>query len=135
MSNDLSALEEFDAQRKIQFPHLLHEASSLSDKKNIAYVVLAKSADEILLVSPSGFGEATVIAGMTEKNTEHLVKFAPREYKENLVSAIADSYLLNDVWEIVSAMDDDEGNVSTKNQDRIKNVIQYIKDNRAAFQF
>ena len=71
MNNNLSALEEFDAQRKIQFPHLLYSTIDLRTKRNSAYSVLLKKENEILLISPSGFGESSVVAGLTEKNIEY----------------------------------------------------------------
>jgi len=38
-------------------------------------------------------------------------------------------------FEIAKSMDEDLGKNTTQNQDRIKNLIQYIKDNRGAFEF
>jgi len=43
--------------------------------------------------------------------------------------------MMKGVFEIVKAMDEDLGRGSTSNQDRIKKVIQYIKDNRVTFKF
>ena len=135
MDNDLSALEEFDAQRKIQFPYLLHSAVDLLAKKKIAYVVLAKKENEILLVSPAGFGEAAVIAGLTEKNIEYFAKFAPREYREKLAETIDNDYSLKDIWEVAKAMDEDLNDNAKNNRLRVKNVLQYIYDNQIAFHF
>lgn len=135
MSNNLSALEEFDAQRKIQFPHLLSSAVDLRSKKNTAYLVLARKERDLLLISPSGFGESAVIAGLSEKNIEHFMKGAPREHKENLLSVVSNNLLMEDAWEIAKSMDEDSGSGQTQHQDRVKKVFQYIKDNRAMLQF
>jgi hypothetical protein len=43
--------------------------------------------------------------------------------------------MVNGVFEIAKAMDEDLGRGATQNQDRVRNVIQYIKDNRIAFEF
>ncbi len=134
MSNNLSTLEEFDAQRKFEFPHLLYVADNLTAKKNIAYTVLAKREDEILLMSPAGFEDAAVVAGLGVANIEYFIKNAPMEYKENLIKAINNSLLFKDVWEIVQSMDEDEGDGLTRNQERVKKVIQYIFDNKVVFQ-
>lgn len=135
MDNNLSALEEFDAQRKIQFPHLLSVAVDLMSKKKIAYGVLTRKKEELLLISPSGFGEAAVIAGLTEENIEYFIKFAPREYKENLFTTMLNSILVVDAWGIAESMDEDLDNGKTQNQDRLRKVFQYIQDNKVAFQF
>ena len=135
MDNSLSALEEFDAQRKIQYPHLLYSATDMVAKKKMAYVVLAKKGDELLLIEPSGFGEATVIAGLTVGDIEYFSKHAPRDCKENLISTVRNDLLVKDIFEIAQAMDDDLGGGATTNQQRVKKVMQYISDNRIAFQF
>ena len=133
MNNNLSALEEFDAQRKIQFPHLLYSTIDLRTKRNSAYSVLLKKENEILLISPSGFGESSVVAGLTEKNIEYFSKFAPKEYREQLMSVVGNSYLMEEVWEIIKLMDEDDGQI--KNKIRMVNVVQYIRDNKIVFQF
>lgn len=135
MDNVLNALEEFDAQRKIQFPYLLHKATDLNAKKKMAYVILAKKEAEMLLISPAGFGEDSVIAGMTEKNMEFFAKFAPKEYKKIFLGIIANNYLVNDILEIAKAMDEDFGKGSVVNQTRVRNVLQYAYDNQIVFHF
>ncbi len=135
MNNNLTALEEFDVQRKIEMPHLLHKANSLIAKKNIAYVVLAKKEDEILLISPSGFGEASVATGLNEKDIEYFARRASREHKENLYSLIANELLIKNIWDIAKAMDEDFAEGSKNNQQRVKNVLRYIYDNQLVFHF
>jgi hypothetical protein len=135
MNNALSALEEFDAQRKINLPHLLYDASDIVGKKRIAYVVLAKKENEILLITPSGFGEVAVIAGLTETNIEYFAKIAPREFKEKLFETITNEIYTKEIWEVAKAMDDDMSANSTANQQRVKNVLQYIYDNQVVFHF
>lgn len=135
MSNDLSALEEFDAQMKIEMPHLLYEKSDLISRKKVAYIVLAKKENEILLINPAGFCESSVIAGLNEKNIEYFAKFAPREYKESLALTISNDFLVEDVLEISKAMDDDYGKSIASNQQRIRNVFKYIEDNKVVFYF
>ncbi len=135
MSNNLSALEEFDAQRKIEMPHLLYSATDLVAKKNIAYVVLAKKEKEILLISPAGFGEAAVVAGFSEKNIEHFAKFASKECKERMFEVIKNDLLAKDIWEIAEAMDDDLGRDSKSHRQRVRKVLQYIYNNQTVFHF
>ncbi len=135
MSDNLSTLEEVDFQGKLQFPHLMFTRKDPMAKKKIAYVVLAKKENEILLVSPAGFGEAAVIAGLTEKNIEYFAKFAPREYREKLAETIDNDYSLKDIWEVAKAMDEDLNDNAKNNRLRVKNVLQYIYDNQIAFHF
>jgi hypothetical protein len=134
MSNNLSALEEFDAQRKIQFPHLLSGTADLRSQKIVAYDVLTRKNEELFLMSPSAFGEASAIAGLTEQNIEYFTKNAPIEYKKRLITTMLSGYGIEEAWEVVRAMDEDFGDGQTQNQNRLGKVLQYIQDNRVVFQ-
>jgi hypothetical protein len=120
---------------RLQSPYLLPSQNDILAKKKIAFLVASKNEEEILLVSPGGFLSSTVLAGITEKNIEHVAKNAPREYKKNIIEALGNQETMKEIMEIAKAMDDDLGRNITKNQDRIRNVIQYIKDNIQVFQF
>ena len=62
-------------------------------------------------------------------------KNAPEDYKKNILELLNNQEMVNGIFEIAKAMDDDLGRGATQNQDRARNVIQYIKDNRIAFEF
>lgn len=135
MSQYVTTLEEFDIMGKFQTPYLMHVKNDNISKKNVAYIVLSKKIDEILLVSPLGFRESAIIAGLSEKHIELLAKHAPQEYKEYILKTVSDNAFVSDITEIAKDMDDDLGGGATTNQQRVRNVVQYIQDNRVVFQF
>jgi hypothetical protein len=135
MENNLTMLEEFDIERMLQTPHLLFSRMLPNANKRIAFLVLRKKENEILLINSLGFKDPAVLAGLSEKHIEYIAKNGPLEYKENLIEIFSDQRLLNSVWEIAKSMDDDASEDLKKNQGRVKKVIQYIYDNRAMFQF
>lgn len=55
--------------------------------------------------------------------------------KKTILKGLKQKETVAGIIEISKALDVDLKNNSTQNQDRIKNVIQYIKDNQLAFQF
>lgn len=128
-------LEEFDITGRLQYPHLLFFPITLISKKQTAYLVMSKREEDVFLINSPGFGNASVFAGLTEKNIECLTKKGPDEFKEEILKIFLDQAALKEVLEIVKAMDEDLRGQSTQNQDRIRNVIQYIKDNRIVFEF
>ncbi len=132
--SELSFEEDLKIRKFIREPHLSYIDSTIGNRKNVAYLVLQKKEDEILLIDKSGFIIDSVFAGLTEKHIEYIAKNAPRDYKKNILSALADKKMMDGVLEIVRSMDDDVQGM-TKNQERINNVIRYIKDNIIAFQF
>lgn len=135
MSKYLSTLEEFDIMGKMQNPHLLFSKNDFFSKKNIAYIVLAKKEDEILLINPMGFRDSAVLAGISEKNIEYIAKFGPREYKEIILNTIRKKDIINEILEIGKVMDEDLSNGVSYNQKRIKKVLQYINYNSIVFLF
>lgn len=129
MSEYLTTLEEFDITRKIQFPHTFPQ-STIAQKKAIAYSILARDIDSILLVSPMGFKSPSMLAGISEKNIEYIAKKAPLEYKQQLFILMNDVDSINEALEISKSMDEDS---NTNNFTRVVNVIRYIKDNLQIF--
>jgi len=134
MGNKLTSLEEFDVQRTLQTPHLLFSRKLAYADKKVAFIVLRKKEDEMLLINSSGFSNAAIFAGLTEKHIEYFAKNAPMEYKNEIMKILRDKAAMEGVREIAEDMDEDEGDGLTKHQDRIKKVIRYILDNQIAFQ-
>jgi hypothetical protein len=131
----LTTLEEYDAIMRFQSPHLLPSQNGILAKKKIAFLVASAKEDEVLLILPDGFLDSAVLAGLTEKNIEHIAKHAPKEYKENILSSLKNQERIAEILEIAKTMDNDLGTNINKNQERINNVIQYIKDNLKVFEF
>lgn len=128
-------LEELNIIENLREPHLSYIMGTMVEKKRVAYLVLQKDETDILLIASSGFLIDSVFAGLSEKNIEHIAKRGPQKYKESLIKILKDQEMMNGVFEIVKSMDEDLRGQATQNQDRIRSVIQYIKDNRIAFEF
>ena len=119
----------------LQHPHLFFIGKP-EIKKNVSSEILSDYKDkEILIIDPYGFSTDSVFSGLTEKHIEYIAKNAPQDYKINILKILKDQETMQSVFEIVKSMDTDLGNNSTQNQERIKNVIQYINDNQIAFEF
>ena len=135
MTKKLDLIEKNEYWDKIANPFFGYVGTSIIDRKRVAQNVLSRKSEDILLVDKFGFSIDSVFAGLNEKQIEFFAKNAPLAHKKELVSIFQDKEMMDGVWEIVKAMDDDEGDGSIKNKDRIKKIIQYIQDNWAVFQF
>lgn len=127
--------EEIKIKGILHEPHFSYIESTLVNKKYIASLIFQKKEEDIFLIASSGFIIDSVFSGLTEKHIEYIAKNAPRNYKENLLKIQEDKEMMQGVFEIAKAMDKDLGESVTQNQQRVRNVIQYIKDNQAVFQF
>jgi len=133
--NDLYIVEEFDILMRFRSPYDIFYPIDFISKKKVAQIVLRKKIDEILLINEMGFQQDSVFAGLTEEHIEYIVKNGPRPYKENVLKIVQDKKMIEGAYEIVQDMDDDLGKGVSKNRERIRKVIQYIKDNRIVFDF
>ena len=135
MENELAIEEELEIEERISEPFSNYFSGSLSEKKRVSLSIFQRKENEILLVNNYGFTIDFIFSGLTEKHIEHIANNAPKDYKENIMKILQDQEMMKGVFEIAKAMDEDLGRGATQNQDRVRNVIQYIKDNRVAFQF
>lgn len=132
---DLSISEEMAIEQSIREPFADYLFSPLNIKCDISFSIRSRDENEILLLDIYGFSLDFIFAGLTEKHIAYIAKNAPKNYKENLLKILQDIEMMKGVFEIAIDMDTDIGKNVTQNQDRVKNVIQYIKDNRVAFEF
>ena len=130
----LTNLEEFDIMRKLQFPHTLPHGD-LIQSSSVSSYISSKNADELLLITPSGFSNDFIFAGLLDTHIEFLANNAPREYKEEIIPLALEEENITSELEIAMHLDGNMRVASNMNQIRVKNVIQYIKDNRIAFEF
>jgi hypothetical protein len=135
MSDLLTTIEEMNATEHLKEPHLSYVVASLQERKKVSLDILKRHENEIILIASSGFLIDSVFAGLNEKHINYIAKNAPRDYKKNILQTIRDPEMLQEVFEIAKAMDKDLGENVTQNQDRLKNIIQYIKDNHVVFEF
>lgn len=127
--------EESIIKLNLREPHFSYINDSVLSKKKISFLMLAKGNDSILLVDSYGFIFDSIFAGLSEKHIEHIAKNGPRDYKENILKISKDGKTMEGVFEIAKAMDEDLGGGSTRHQTRVKNVMQYIRDNQVVFEF
>jgi hypothetical protein len=120
---------------KYSLPYIHFPQDSMSGKKMLAWHINNLPEDDLLLSPSTAFSYSSILAGLSEKHIEYFAKKAPRDYRAELFSSFSQEYKIKEVFEIAKAMDADLKNNSTKNQERIKNVIQYINDNRVVFEF
>lgn len=132
MENDLGLLEEFDVLREIKTPHLVYKNFSSTAKQRVAYSILSRKPEEILLINSPGFYVDAVFAGLSENQIEFIAKNGPLEYKQCLLDFLREGNVEGALG-VAKEMDEDSGTNTTKNQERVATVIQYIKDNQKAF--
>lgn len=124
-----------DALNRLSAPHIYFPQDNLLQKSILA-AHITKLSNELLLISSSfAFHSPSILAGLDEEKIQYIAKNAPAGYKKELMDSMRQSFTVKEIFEICKEMDRQSGEQTTPNQDRIKNVIQYIKDNRAAFEF
>lgn len=132
---NISPDNEFDIDRQLREPHFSYIDDNVLNKKKVSFLILSKDNSRILLVDSYGFIFDSIFTGLSEKHIEHIAKNGPKDYKENILKILKDKEMMQGVFEIAKAMDEDLGGGSTRHQTRVKNVIQYIKDNQVVFEF
>ena len=120
---------------EFSIPHIVFSQDTIQQKKMLAWHISSLSGEEVLLASSLSFSYEGVIAGLTVSQIEYFAKNAPENYKKELANSFLNEARMNEVFEIAKMMDDDLGNGVKRNQERIKNVYQYIYDNLVVFQF
>jgi hypothetical protein len=120
---------------KFAIPHIVFPQNTNRQKGALAWHILSLKGDELLLTSAFSFSYPAIIAGISESNIEYFGRHAPGSYRVELVEALKKDYVVKEIFDIAKEMDDDLGERITKNQERVNNVIQYIHDNRAVFEF
>ena len=132
---DLTITEELNIEQSFREPFLDVIFPELNDRKRVAYLILSRSNDEVLLLDDASFLVDSVFAGLTQEHISYIAKNGPKNYKASLLKILQDQEMMRGVFEITRAMDTDLGENVSQNQQRVALVIQYIKDNQIAFQF
>jgi hypothetical protein len=120
---------------KLTLPYLFIEEASMASKINLAIKTLGLDNETLIIPASSMFSYSAILAGISERQVEYVAKNAPSDYKKELLNSIMQPYKIKEIFEIARAMDTGLATDSTKNQERVQNVIQYIKDNRTVFEF
>lgn len=128
MPKELTLLEEFDVIAELQFPDFAYSTESFEDKIAFCNFINKLPERRILLLDDDLFNLPFVFAGLQEIHIEHLLKDGGYIFKKILHVNIADTDFFNEVLKFVSELD--SRNKTTENSTRIKNIVQYLKDNK-----
>lgn len=126
---------EIDLLEKISLPYVFFKQDTLFQKKTLTKYVMSLNNEEILLFTTFSFSVSAIIAGLNEEQIEYIAKNAPKDYKMQVFSSISQEYKIKEILEIAKYMDDDFGDNIIENQNRVKKVLKYIRDNKIVFQF
>lgn len=126
---------EDDISDKVVLPYVYYDQETMGGKLLLAKYVMQARPEVLLLPSYFLFSYSAVAAGLTEKQLEYIASNAPAEYKKELSKTFSNENKIKEVIEIGRMLDDDYGQNTEKNQERIRRVYQYIRDNSIAFQF
>lgn len=119
---------------QLTIPYIYFPQQTLGQKAVLARYVLNLKGEILLISSSFVFSYSAILAGLTESHVEYIAKNAPIDYKRELLNAISQEHKLNEIFNIVKAMDGDMGNGNMDNQTRIKRVMQYVMDNKFVFE-
>lgn len=130
----MNLLEEFDITNNFQVPHLMYHPIDSTSKKRVAANIFGRSNEAILLITPEGLGRSSVFAGLTQNHLEHIALHAPVEHKAEIFKLLDNSAEIEDILNIAKGLDEDMGGNTTKNLDRVKKNIQYVRNNKVVFE-
>ncbi|KKR21839.1 MAG: hypothetical protein UT50_C0003G0020 [Candidatus Moranbacteria bacterium GW2011_GWA2_39_41] len=119
---------------KTTIPFIYFPQNNVQSKKQLAIYISMLNDNTVLLSTAWTFSFPAALAGLSYKQVEYIAKHAPTVYKKQLVETIQTSYKIKEALEISKNLDESTDN-NAQHQQRVKNVIQYIKDNRNAFEF
>lgn len=118
---------------KLLLPYVFFPHETLAEKVVLAEYILTLEPPLLLLPTATAFTYEPILAGLNEKQIEYFAKNAPDDYKKEVINSLSQDFIREEIFAITQAMD--EKIRTNQNQQRIRNVIQYIKDNQIAFQF
>jgi len=124
-----------DITDKLIFPYIFFQQENVEQKIILANYIKRLDFVSLLLPSSTCFSYDSIVAGLSEKHIEFITNNAPMNYKKSILESLSKKYKIDEIFEIAKVMDEDLGSNSTQNQNRVRNVIRYIKDNLPAFQF
>jgi hypothetical protein len=120
---------------KTTIPFIYFSQDKIESKKQLAIYVHRLESSLLLIPTSWMFSFPAVIAGLSFEKVNYVASKAPDAYKKELLETVKTEYKIKEIFEIAKSMDDDLGDQIKQNQERVKNVIQYVKDNQIAFEF
>lgn len=128
MPTELDLIEEFDILTEFQFPDYIYSIDTTEEQIVFSKYINSLSNHRILLLHREIFDFPFVLAGLKEGQAETIIKDSAQELKDNLIFNFSEIGLLDDITTFVDELDKRSG--STENSTRLKNILQYLKDNK-----
>lgn len=124
----LNPFEELDILIELQFPDFVYATGSDEEKIAFSKYINSLSSQRILLVSATIFNFYFVIAGLKEIHIETLVKDGDHNTKKVLFSNISNLEFISQASDFAAELD--RRGKTTENSARLKNILQYLSDNK-----
>lgn len=128
MPKELTLLEELDIITELQFPDFVYSTESMEEKIAFCGFINRLSDRRILSLDDDLFNLPFVFAALKENQLEYLLKEGSYIFKKILYVNISDLEFLKQVSDFVDELD--KRGRTTENSTRLKNILQYIKDNK-----
>lgn len=128
MPKELTLLEEFDIVAELQFPDFIYATDSMEEKIAFSKMINDLSNRRIMLIDDILFSFSFITAGLNESHIETLTRGSDYNCKKALFENFGRPYFVKEVEEIIAELD--RRQKTTENSARLKNILQYLKDNR-----
>lgn len=128
MPTELDLIEEFDILTEFQFPDYIYSIDTTEEQIVFSKYINSLSNHRILLLHREIFDFPFVLAGLKEGQVETIIKDSAQELKDNLIFNFSEIGLLDDITTFIDELDKRSG--STENSTRLKNILQYLRDNK-----
>lgn len=124
----LNLFEELDILIELQFPDFVYATSSDEEKIAFSKYINSFPSQRILLISATIFNFYFVVAGLKEIHIETLLKDGDHNTKKMLFFNMSTPGFLSQVSDFVAELD--RRDKTTENSTRLKNILQYLSDNK-----
>lgn len=128
MPIELNLIEEFDILTEFQFPDYIYSIDTIEEQIVFSKYINSLSNHRILLLHREIFDFPFVLAGLKEGQMETIIKDSAQELKDNLIFNFSETGFLDEITAFVDELDKRSG--TTENSTRLKNILQYLKDNK-----
>ncbi|MFH1392160.1 MAG: hypothetical protein ABIG90_00555 [bacterium] len=128
---NISPIEEVDIIARILYPHFIYPIKTIQQKAILADYIKSISQTRALLLEVFSLEEPAILAGLTKKDIEHIVKQGILEQKQAIFNAFNHPQKQQKILEIAQAMD--IKNQTQENTQRIYEITQYFEDNKIIF--
>lgn len=128
MAKELNILEEFDILSELQFPDYIYSLDSEEEKFAFSNYIRYLSGRRILLLHDRLFSYPFAVASLREIHIEEIFKNGGYAFKKMFLDNLSDLEFLKQVSDFVTELD--KRGRTTENSTKLKNILQYLKDNK-----